>query len=277
MSNGTVAESIAEAMKKNSKSKSNTFYQVLVNNRTESTKKLSEVSELVASALDAKDFRKLYNILCECFSIDSLSDFIKNGPPVILSLEDELAKITQEYPSFVIDTYDTGSIIFTVDFSLQHINKEKGIYWKLNFPKFKVCVSLQYTDINNFDIVVTKASSYQIHPYLNQIGLRLHNNSHSLYDIVCLVINSLSTFKQDRLVYPISKFIGQRCAISGAYTYGQEVKCAVSGEFIHRELAVKIGDAFYSPNIIKTCSKCGKQSHQWINDAGSIICGECNG
>lgn len=73
----------------------------------------------------------------------------------------------------------------------------------------------------------------------------------------------------------IDKEFGPRCSVSGALTFGDKRTCSIRGCILHPDIAVKIGDLYYHPDVVKTCRKCGKTSHEWVPQEGGVSCGGC--
>lgn len=81
-------------------------------------------------------------------------------------------------------------------------------------------------------------------------------NFTSIIQCICRLINR---YNANSLMYPgayITNWVGDKCICCGGFIGDSGVKCKKTGSPMHKECSVKIGDDYYYPVIIKTCSKC---------------------
>ena len=127
-----------------------------------------------------------------------------------------------------------------------------------------------------------------LHPYLSKrvgsgyfFGEKLKpilkpNLNNYYFSIIDGIITTLSTYNPSLLTADISSFIGAPCCYCKKPISPTESKytCAKTKKSIHKECAKSIEGYYYSPDVVKTCSKCKKQSISWVNN-GAILCGKC--
>lgn len=248
---------------------------------TEKTK--SEISKL----LSIEKISEL-NALLRNTSLDTINNLSTIYEPV--SLKEQRLQIKDKYPSFteLSNKSRNNGFIFSCSFKLIYKDFTKSIYHEFIFDNvvFKVTV-----DSSNPTKIPSISTNSCIHPYLSKnVGsgyyfgdkLRLlavkPNLNNYYFSIVDGIISTLSTYDPALVAGDISSFIGSVCChckksiIPNSNESG--FICTKTKKSIHRSCAKSINGYYYSPEVVKTCSKCKKESLQWVNN-GAILCGKC--
>lgn len=221
-----------------------------------------ELKELIDEAFKTKKYSSLCVLCSSPSSLDQLDNFKEEF--AYPSLEEELALIKTP----VLFKYiGISSFSITLNFSMEFKDTSKSEYWKLNFEKFEVIVTIRSD--NSCLIRSTTA-----HPHI--YGTTLLPFTFNKLSDVTKIMGYLSTYNPDNLQVPLQNFIGLKCSVTGLYTYGNHISCYKTGDIIHRDVAVQLNGHYYSPNVIKKCFTCSKDSPDWIRENGNFICGECN-
>ena len=237
------------------------------------TESLEKISSLFADG----DYLALRDILN---NVDSI--FLSGLNSIYENVEPEEAQIDytkEHYPNVEIvgSTFSSFTFKYNDEISMSYRDTQKSDFWEIKF-KPQVNVSMFFTDKS---ITINRVSLSVGHPYasLDNVVKNIPkvnlSNKYYLAQVITLITNYLTTYNVNNFVRPISDFIGQKCAITGLYTYGDGVKCAKTGTHILKSEAKQVNGRYYSPAIIKKCSKCGEESPSWISKNKEIICGEC--
>lgn len=247
---------------------------------TEKTK--SEISKL----LSIEKISEL-NVLLRNTSLDTINNLSTIYEPV--SLKEQRLQIKDKYPSFteLSNKSVNNGFIFSCSFKLTYKDFNKSIYHEFIFDNvvFKVIV-----DSSNPTKIPSISTNSCIHPYLSKsvgsgyyFGDKLRplikpNLNNYYFSIVDGIVSVLSSYDPALVVGDIFSFIGNVCShckksiVPNSNESG--VYCAKTKKSIHRSCAKVINGYTYSPEVVKTCSKCKKDSLQWVNN-GAILCGKC--
>lgn len=229
------------------------------------------------SALANKDLNELRAILSSVSPsvTDSLDEICSDD---VESYESELEKVATLDGVTVISS--TASTIKVHVKCLRVVYKDatKSEFWELKPENVELTI---YVSTANEKMSISKIYSSYTHPYADtdkfiRLVSPIPIGKNMLYNTISFAVNYLKMFKPEFRKRDLSTYIGKKCAISGVYTYGNGINCVKTGEHIAREEAVQLNGLYYSPKIIKTCSKCAKQSAEWTSENKVIVCGVCN-
>ena len=224
-------------------------------------------------------------------NLDELRTILSNVPKSITDSLDELCAENniEEYESELEKVSSlTGVTILSSTPSYIKIKLEKlrivykdvttSDFWELNPENIELTI---YTSTVNDKISINKIQSSWNHPYADsdryiRLSTPIAVGKNVLYNTISYALNYLKVFRPENCKKDISTYVGKKCSASGVYTYGKGVNCAKTGVHLHEKEAVLINGRYYSPSIVKVCSKCNKESINWVSDNKVITCGECN-
>ncbi len=187
------------------------------------------------------------------------------------SLDEELEKIRQKYSSVRYVDSSEKYLTIVADTELSRKDVKNSEYWRLPFNNLRLIIS-RYSD-NVYQVQQKEVA----HPYFKSGLLSVSiPGLVSLYSIIGTVMDYVSHYSDQRLKMPLDHFIGYKCAVSGVYTYGNSVQCSATNVSLHKDVAKVIEGRYYSPDVVRTCSKCNKEVHKWINTNKVITCGACS-
>jgi hypothetical protein len=266
----------------------------LVNTITPATI-ISSLHKSFVSKIDGINKKKqdALSTISSLFASDNyieLRDALNNSDAVFLSglksvyenVESEEAQVDyvkEHHPNVNIlnSTFSSFTFEYTEDLSLSYKDTQKSDFWEIKF-KPRVTVSLLFTDKT---ITINRIGLNIGHPYagsdnfLKNVSKINISNKYYLDQVIKFITGHITTYKLANFIRPISDFIGQKCSITGLYTYKDGVKCHKTEVHMLRSAAKEINGRYYSPAIIKKCTKCEKESPSWISKNKEIICGEC--
>lgn len=199
-----------------------------------------------------------------------------------------------------IDTSNFRSVSWELNISIQYQDYNTSTAYKYDFGRFRIGFTCSISESNEVttSIVATPVANNKpcptkdsvFHPHIKSNGSvcigsyggKAIKRDLINYDLLSVVYNISSVLceynphsLQDGI--DITAWIGNKCAICQAFISDakQQIKCAKTFMFMHRECAVSIDNELYSPFIVKECAACGKQKAYWIPEDGKVICREC--
>lgn len=228
-------------------------------------------------ALDDKNLTELRSILSNVppSVTDNLDEICKDD---IESYESELEKIATLEGVTVLSSTPNSIKVSIKQLRIVYKDSAKSEFWELKPENVELVIHVSTVDEK---ISISKIYSSYAHPYSDtdkyiRLKTPIAIGKSVGYNTISFAINYLKMFRPENNKRDLSTYIGKKCAISGTYTYGKGVNCAKTGEHISTEEAIKLNGIYYSPRIVKTCSKCNKQSVEWTSENKVIICGVCN-
>jgi hypothetical protein len=240
-------------------------------------KQRQEISSKISALYDGKNYIELRDLLnnTDSLSLTGLDSVYEN----VESEEAQIEYVKELYPNVNItaSTYSNFTFEYNEELSLSYKDTKKSDFWEIKF-KPRINVSLFFNDKS---IVINRVNISTPHPYagsdlyLKNIPKISISNKYYLEQMIAIITSRLITYNAANFVRPITDFIGQKCSITGLYTYKDGVKCHKTGVDMLRSAAKEINGRYYSPAIIKKCTKCEKESPSWISRNKEIICGEC--
>lgn len=206
---------------------------------------------------------------------DSLDEICSDD---IETYESELEKVATLDGVTVISSTPSTIKIHVKSLRIVYKDTTKSEFWELKPENVELTI---YIATTNEKASISKIYSSYAHPYADtdkfiRLTSPISIGKSVLYNTISFAINYLKMFKPEFRKRDLSNYIGKKCAISGVYTYGTGINCAKTGEHVAREEAIYLNGIYYSPKIVKTCSKCAKQSVEWTSQNKVIVCGVCN-
>lgn len=255
------------------------FYGHIKKTITQLIAKNNKTKEELSAAVESKDFKQLRAILTPLLDsdIDNIFSFGNN----VLELEDQENKLKTDLPNVNIVSSSISSITISLNkLRMAHKDLSKSDFWELNWdnPQLVIQVSTQGNKVFVSKIICSNF----LHPYAGSdrvvrlVGAELLLGENFIYDAISYSLNYLKMFREDRLANAIETYIGKKCSVTGVYTYGKGVTCSKTKDHLLKDEARHIDGRYYTPKVVKKCSKCEKESVTWTSVNKVIVCGGCN-
>lgn len=262
------------------------FYLSVEKHISKTIKETEKTKSAISKLLSIEKISEL-NTLLRNTPLDTINNLSNKYEPVLL--KEQRLQIKDKYPSFkeLSGRSVNNGFVFSCSFKLVYKDFTKSIYHEFVFENTTFSILVDPSDPIKISSININSIS---HPYLSKrltsgfyFGDKIKalvkpNLNNYYFSIVDGIISVLSSYDPTLVVGDISSFIGNICShckksiVPNSNESG--VYCAKTKKSIHRSCAKVINGYTYSPEVVKTCSKCKKDSLQWVNN-GAILCGKC--